>query len=147
MRTLRTAPHCLVLDNLESVTGTAFAIPNALSVDEQTRLKAFIHALSGGKTRVLLGSRGEEAWLQCPAIYHLAGLDVEAASVLATKILQRNNALHYRNGEQQQDFQNLLKLLAGFPLALEVVLANLKQQTPKQVLQALQSGDEHIDFK
>lgn len=144
---LRAQHHCLVLDNLESITGAALSIPHSLTTNEQAEVKAFLHALIGGNTRVLLGSRGEEAWLPCPAApYHLAGLDTEAASLLATKILERNNALHYRNGEHQQDLLTLLKLLAGFPLALEVVLANTKSQTPKQILQALQTGDERIDF-
>jgi tetratricopeptide (TPR) repeat protein len=144
---LRAQRHCLVLDNLESITGAALSIPHSLTANEQAEVKAFLHALIGGHTRVLLGSRGEEAWLQCPAApYHLAGLDAEAASLLANKILERNNALHYRNGEHQQDLSTLLKLLAGFPLALEVVLANTKSQTPKQILQALQTGDERIDF-
>ena len=144
---LRAQRHCLVLDNLESITGAALSIPHSLTANEQAEVKAFLHALIGGHTRVLLGSRGEEAWLQCPAApYHLAGLDTEAASLLANKILERNNALHYRDGEYQTDFDTLLKLLGGFPLALQVVLANLKQQTPKQVLQALQTGDENIDF-
>ena len=146
VQTLRAQQHCIVLDNLESITGAALAIPHSLTAEQQAEIKTFLHALIGGKTRVLLGSRGEEAWLNCPTVYYLAGLDAEAASVLANKILERNHALHYRHGEQQADLLKLLKLLAGFPLALEVVLANLKQQTPKQVLQALQTGDEGIDF-
>ena len=43
------------------------------------------------------------------------------------------------------DFQKLLKLLDGFPLALEVVLANLAHQAPGEVLAALQAGDVKLD--
>ena len=43
--------------------------------------------------------------------------------------------------------EKLLKLLDGFPLALEVVLANLAHQTPSEVLAALQAGDVNIDPK
>ena len=38
-------------------------------------------------------------------------------------------------------------MLDGFPLALEVVLANLTHQTPTEVLAALQAGDVSIDPK
>jgi hypothetical protein len=41
----------------------------------------------------------------------------------------------------------LLKLLNGFPLALEVVLPNLVRQTPAEVLTALQAGDVSLDDK
>jgi len=144
---LRATRHCLILDNLESVTGQALAIPHCLTEKEQAELKAFIHALHGGKTLLLLGSRAEESWLKLPnRAYLLNGLDPEAASQLADKILKKQNALHYRTGEHKQALQTLLKLLAGFPLALQVVLANCKNQTPKQILTALQSGDAAIDF-
>ncbi|BCG65762.1 MAG: hypothetical protein methR_P3618 [Methyloprofundus sp.] len=143
---LRATPHCLVLDNLESVTGQTLAIPHSLDASQQADLQRFIQALAGGKTVVLLGSRGPEAWLHNSTDpYQLTGLDAEAASILADKILQRHAALHYREGEQQSDLMTLLTLLAGFPLALEVMLANLKQQTPAQVLKALQQGDAKFD--
>src|SRR5260370_41663624 len=41
----------------------------------------------------------------------------------------------------------MIKVLDGFPLALEVVLANLAHQTPSEVLAALQAGDVSIDPK
>jgi len=100
---------------------------------------------------ILLGSRGDEAWLAKGTfgnnVYTLSGLDTEAASQLADKILAYHHVSHYSEDEQhREDLQKLLKLLAGYPLALEVVLANLAQQTPKEVLSALEAGDESIDF-
>jgi tetratricopeptide (TPR) repeat protein len=38
-----------------------------------------------------------------------------------------------------------MKLLAGYPLAMEVVLANLKQQSPKEILEKLQAADVNLD--
>ena len=38
-----------------------------------------------------------------------------------------------------------MKLLDGFPLALEVVLANLARQSPQAVLDALRAGDVALD--
>ena len=40
---------------------------------------------------------------------------------------------------------DLLKLLAGYPLAIQVVLANLAHQNPKGVLAALRAGNVDLD--
>jgi len=145
-RLLRSRRHLLVLDNLESVTGSPMSIPNTLPEPEQQRLRSFLVALAGGETLVLLGSRGGEAWLADGTfgenVYDLGGLDPEAASALADRILKRQDAEGHR---RDPDLGRLMKLLDGFPLALEVVLANLKGQTPTEVLNALQAGDVSLD--
>jgi tetratricopeptide (TPR) repeat protein len=48
-------------------------------------------------------------------------------------------------GQQQNDLAQLIRLLDGYPLALEVVLPNLQQQTPTEILAALQAGDVALD--
>jgi len=109
-------------------------------------LYSFLTDLAKGHTPVLLGSRSGEDWLAKGTfddnIYELPGLDLEAASTLADRVLERNNARQYR---QDEDLRKLIKVLDGFPLALEVVLANLTHQTPTEVLAALQAGDVSID--
>ena len=148
---LRSHNHLLILDNLESITGAQLAIQHTLPPVEQQALHSFLTDLtvtspSKKSTLVLLGSRGSEGWLSKHTfednIYDLPGLDAEAASKLADRILERNHATKYR---QDPDLRRLLKLLDGFPLALEVVLANLAHQTPTDVLKALQAGDKQID--
>ena len=145
---LRAEPHLLILDNLESITGARLAIGHTLPTTEQEALRGFLADLAKGKTLVLLGSRGGEDWLAHGIFddnrYDLPGLDPEAASMLANRILERNNAKQYRDDE---NLLKLIKLLDGFPLALEVVLANLKQQTPAEVLAALQAGDVKLDVE
>jgi len=145
---LRGNRHLLILDNLESITGTHFAIRNTLSTKEQTALRRLLADLAGCKTLVLLGSRADEAWLAwgtfADNIYELAGLDPEAASQLTECILEGHHATKYR---QDKDLSRLLKLLDGFPLALEIVLANLVRQTPAEILTALQAGDIALDAK
>lgn len=144
--TLRAHRYLLILDNLESITGTNLAILHTLDKTEQEALRRLLAALVGGKTLVLLGSRGGEDWLAKGTfgdnVYDLPGLDPEAASTLADLILEHHDATKYR---QEEDLRHLLNLLDGFPLALEVVLPNLAHQTPKEVLDALQAGDVDLD--
>lgn len=89
---LRAEPYGLILDNLESVTGQALAIQNTLNPHEQNQLKDFLQRLAGGQTKVVLGSRSRETWLESVlkgAVYELRGLDQESRTELAEKILER----------------------------------------------------------
>ncbi len=151
---LRTQPYALMLDNLESVTGQNLAIQNTLPAEEQETLKLFLRRLVGGKTKVVLGSRSGEDWLADaythegrPNVYPLGGLDPESRTELAEKILaaqvqapQRIAALRVDG-----DFKRLMDLLAGYPLAMEVVLANLARQTPTEILATLNAADVDLN--
>src|SRR5262245_13232113 len=147
---LRAERHLLILDNLESITGTSLAIPNTLPEAERASLRGLLADLLDGQTLVLLGSRGGERWLtegsNAPLrptdVYELPGLDDEAASTLAERILERHQATHYRTDAALLD---LMKLLDGFPLALEVLLANLGRQSPQAIVDALRAGDVALD--
>ncbi len=143
---LRAQRHLLILDNLESITGAELAIQNTLPETERAALMRFLGELAGGRSLVLLGSRGGENWLAPGSFgdnhYELGGLDPEAASNLAERILERKGAAKYRTDPQLRE---LMRLLAGYPLALEVVLANLARQTPMDLLEALRAGDVGLD--
>ena len=150
LKTLRAESYILILDNLESVTGQPLAIQNTLPEAERNQIKDFLTRLVGGETRVMLGSRSREDWLQATTfksnIYELQGLDKEARSDLAQAILERHvTEKRIPSISQDEDFQQLMKLLAGYPLAMEVVLTNLKNQSPKEILAALQSADVKLD--
>ncbi|WP_103668168.1 tetratricopeptide repeat protein [Pseudanabaena sp. BC1403] len=146
---LRGAGHVLILDNLESVTGEPLAIPNTLPQAEQVKLRDFLKKLAGGKTRVVFGSRCGEDWLKAATfqqnVYGLRGLDQEARTLLAQRILARHVPQRVKAIEADPEFTRLMKVLAGYPLALEVVLPNLKGQSPSQVLEALQAADFDLD--
>jgi tetratricopeptide (TPR) repeat protein len=153
--TLRTQPHLLILDNLESISGTNSAVMNTLSPEERAKLHDFLVALVGGKTKVLLGSRTAEAWLSngnnSPLreshSLTLRGLDPEATSNLVNAILQaQGTRRYYEQTETRDDFLKLLSVCAGYPLAIQVVLSNLCRQSPADILAALAAGDVSIDF-
>jgi tetratricopeptide (TPR) repeat protein len=145
---LRSANGVLILDNLESVTGEPLAIPNTLNATEQEKLRDFLSRLVGGKSRVLLGSRSDEGWLGLVIrgnVYGLRGLDPEARTDLAKEILARHARSRAEDLLKDGDFGRLLKVLAGYPLAMEVVLPNLSRQSPGEVLTALQAADVDLD--
>jgi tetratricopeptide (TPR) repeat protein len=147
---LNRQPQCLFLDNLESISGRELAIAHTLPVAERKKLKDFLADLSGGKTKVVLGSRSQEEWLQPGTfgsnIHEMRGLDPEARTQLAEEILllvvSPKKAESIR---KDPGFARLMKLLAGYPLAMEVVLRNLKNQTPEQILASLQVADVNLD--
>ena len=146
----QTNDYLLMLDNLESVTGEQLAIQNTLPSEERQKLKDFLERLVGGKTKVILGSRSQEDWLKERTfeqnVYQLKGLDWEARTLLAQKILERNvRGNRIEQIKEDEKFQRLMKVLAGYPLAMEVVLANLKQQSPGEVLEGLQAADVAMD--
>ncbi|MGD2182422.1 CHAT domain-containing protein [Lusitaniella coriacea LEGE 07167] len=147
---LKAEPYALMLDNLESVTGQELAIQNTLPEGERNAIRDFLGQLAGGNTKIILGSRGGEEWLQQATFrqnrYMLRGLDAEARSELAEKILERQVGENQVEAiRQDEDFAKLMKLLAGYPLAMEVVLGNLSRQTPTEVLSALQAADVDLD--
>ncbi len=151
LHSLKSTRHLLVLDNMESITGEPLAVPNTLPQDARDHLREFLQELAGGRTLVLLGSRGGEAWLRPDPlrdidIYDLPGLDYEAQTELAEAILRNANAPRYpEQADHQADFRRLLELLGGYPLAMEVVLAGLAQSTPSQIIERLQAADINLD--
>jgi len=145
----RAESYILILDNLESVTGQQLAIQNTLPEIERNKIRDFLGQLVIGKTRVVLGSRSSESWLQGATrmhVYHLQGLDPQSRSVLAEKILELHVEKHrIPKLRKDDDFKKLMKLLAGYPLAMEVVLANLSKESPTQILQKLEAADVDLD--
>ncbi len=145
-------PFALILDNLESVTGQELAIQNTLPIAEQAKIRDFLGRLVGGKTFVVLGSRSDEGWLRDAtfreAMYPLKGLDPESRSRLAEKILQRlwqDEPERVEATRKEPEFLRLMKLLTGYPLAIEVVLANLRRQSPTEILAGLDAADVGLD--
>ena len=143
---LRSEAYIIILDNLESVTGKPLAIQNTLDEIEREEIKKFLASLVGGKTKVVLGSRIGEEWLQestfIDNIYRLRGLDAQARTDLAENILQRvDSSQSLDEIKTDEHFQRLMKLLTGHPLAMKVVLPNLKNKSPKEILEQLEKAE------
>jgi tetratricopeptide (TPR) repeat protein len=77
----------------------------------------------------------------------LRGLDPEARTQLAERILESHVPRKAAALRLDEDFGRLMKVLAGYPLAMEVVLPNLKTQSPSEILVALQAADIDLDVE
>ncbi|MGY0234316.1 tetratricopeptide repeat protein [Longispora urticae] len=149
-RRLRAEPYLLVLDNVESVTAAPTAIPHALTGADQRRLLAFLSSLRDGRTLVLYGSREAESWLAdgtfAGNVHPLPGLDPQAASVLAERILSRHGATRHQEDPVERDaLKTLIASLGGYPLPMTVVLPTLATLTPTRVLADLSEGGTDAD--
>jgi hypothetical protein len=137
---LRSERFLLVLDNLESVTGEQLAIGQSLSEAERGFLLEFLGKLRGGKTLVLVGSRSKEQWLAAGTfdanVHPLRGLDREARSSFGDEVLRAAGADPSKI-RAIPEYRELLELLGGHPLAMQVILSNLAVKSPAEVLTAL----------
>jgi tetratricopeptide (TPR) repeat protein len=149
LEALNTECHVLILDNTESITGEKLAIRNTLNPKEKDELKDFLSRITD-KTFVLMGSRGLEIWIKNVTfqdnIYQLKGFDEETAFGFARKILMPVN-LNFDEMAKDLDFRRLMKLLAGYPLALKAILPDLKTSSAKKILEDLKAGDVNLDKK
>ena len=141
---LRTRRSLLILDNTESLTAPSGSIGQRVTAEQQ-KLKVLLARLRGGRTLVLLGSRGMEDWFtdsgEGPQIYSLPGLDPQAASILVERILRRHGVAHDRySAAERAALQDILTLLEGYPLPLTVVLPALTKDSPPTVLREFQAG-------
>jgi len=143
---LRNESYVLILDNLESVTGQPLAIQNTLDESAREEIREFLVTLVGGKTKVVLGSRIGEDWLQESTFgdnsYRLQGLDSQARTDLAENILRKiDSSRSWHEIKRDRNFARLMNLLDGYPLAMNVVLVNLKQKSPEEILEQLEKAE------
>lgn len=149
--TLRCNSHIIILDNLESATGTSEAITGKLPDNEQEELRGFLALLVNSQSKLLFSSRCGEEWLKISTfkenIYPLQGLDPESRSILAENILHSYFPQYtaVKKIIVDNDFKKIMDLLEGYPMALEIILPNLRNQTPTEILKGLDSADIELD--
>ena len=130
---LKENPALLVFDSLQNLSGFPTGAPGLLDDGEMADLDAFIKDVSqGGQTWTLLVSRrGEERWLTAPhERYQLGGLANADRIVLGTRLLEEAGADPMRLGPE---YLEILDLVVGHPLAMEIALPLLKD-VPASVL-------------
>lgn len=137
---LKQVPCLMIWDNVEPIAGFPAGTRSAWTLDEQAELRDFLRDLRGGKTKVLLTSRRDEPWLG--GIYRrveLGGLHLVESQELAIHVLQRAG-LSSEQIRSLPEYNDLLNSLRGNPLAIQVILPELKRMSPDALLQALQAG-------
>lgn len=124
-------PYALFLDNL-------FQFSEEATIDFLSRIR--------DASIVVYGSvNGEEALSARTfkdRIYQLDGLDTDAAYELARRIIVKKTKKDLQKLMEEDKFsmEHLLKLLAGFPSAMELVLPFLQDRTAEQVLDEFREG-------
>ena len=131
---LREHETLLVWDSVENLAGFPATGSGLLEEGELAELNEFLALLAGdgGKTRVLLVSRRDaEPWLSIRhGRYALGGLWGQDRVEFATRLLEECGVDAARLG---QEFSELLELLEGHPLGMEIVIPQLKEM-PASVL-------------
>ena len=120
---LRENETLLVWDAIENLDGFPFPGTGLLEQSELAELNDFLADLTaeGGMSRVLLVSRREnEQWLSAPhSEYLLGGLTGQDRNEFATRLIEEGGIDQDRLGTE---FVELLDLLEGHPLALEIAV-------------------------
>ena len=131
---LREHQTLLVWDGVENLAGFPAAGTGLLEDGELAELDEFLSELAadGGNSRVLLVSRREaEPWLSTAhGIYALGGLAGQDRIEFATRLIEESGVDAARLGPE---FIELLDLLEGHPLAMEVAIPLIKE-VPASVL-------------
>ena len=131
---LRGHQTLLVWDGVENLAGFPSAGAGLLEQEELEELSDFLVELSaeGGRSQVLLVSRREvEPWLTVShSLYILHGLTGQDRLEFATRLIEETGVDVDRLGPE---FVELLELLEGHPLAMEVAIPMIKE-VPASVL-------------
>lgn len=151
---LRTNRCLLILDNAEGMRGLGEE-PALLDEAERREWKAFLHEACPpvGLTRLLLTSRRAEDWLDLNLeAVDVGGLDEEAADELAASVARASmGTLQFekklKDEKWERDFDALLKVLGGHPLAIQIILRHLEHRDPAAVQSAFEQGAAWIDQK
>ena len=131
---LREHQMLLVWDSVDNLAGFPNVGAGLLETSELTELNEFLTELAadGGQTQVLLVSRREsEHWLSAPhSSYPLDGLEGQDRIEFSTRLMEECGIDAARLGAE---FLELLDLLEGHPLAMEIAIPLLKD-VPSSVL-------------
>ena len=142
---LRDKPCLLVWDNFESASGIeGTEIEPQLNTKDREILAQLLKRLRAGKTKVLITSRSEEAWLPMQSCYRLPldGLNGEDLWEYCNAVVRDLGLTLDRSDE---NYAAILDKLCGNPLAIRSILLRLQNCSAKQLLAELESCFEGIE--
>jgi tetratricopeptide (TPR) repeat protein len=141
IQVLRQVRCLLIWDNFETVSGLPEETSSEWTPEEQAALRDFLRDLMGGRTNVLLTSRRDESWLgPIYGLLDLGGLDLSESQELAVRVLEQSG-LEPAEIRELPPYNDLLVYLRGNPLAIQVILPELRRMTPGDLLGALGKGE------
>ena len=135
---LRENPFVLVWDNFESASGLAGTEIRAnLSESDREMLKDFLLQLRGGRSKVLITSRGREEWLSDKACFplNLEGLRGEELWEYCQSVVD-DLGLTLRRDDK--DLLKLFEFFGGNPLLIKALLSRLREFSPAALLEEIQ---------
>jgi tetratricopeptide (TPR) repeat protein len=133
----------IVWDNFEVVQGIAgTAVEPTMPEPDRRLLLSFLQKLRGGHSKVLITSRSDEEWLGVERVkISLEGLQGEERWEYCERIL---GDLGISIDRGDKNLIGLMKLLAGHPLAMRVILPKLEKRTATEVIAALTTNLEAL---
>ena len=122
----------LVWDRLENLAGFPAGVPGILEDSELEELNTFLSEVAEtGRTQVLLVSRQRESWLSALHSEHrLGGLDGHDRIEFGVRLMEETGV---DSGRLGPEYLELLELVNGHPLAMEVAIP-LLGEVPASVL-------------
>ncbi len=137
---LQQNPSLLVWDNLENVAGFPDGAPGLLNEAELPDLAAFLGEVTTGPVgtgALLLSRRSEEEWVTVPhASLTLEGLTEADRLAFAGFVMDKAGVPPTRAGA---DFGELMELLGGHPLAMQIAIPTVKDVPASVVAGELRS--------
>ena len=142
---LRSHRFLVVIDSLESAEAEDLRL-------ERIKLRSFLKELCGGLTIVIIVSRSKETSLSGETITHeLGGLSIMAGLQWIQRIIRASqtilNVPSWDREEDIQYFEQIIKLVDGHPLALQMLVSDFQcklNKSPKDYFYSDLLGGSHI---
>ncbi|QOX63899.1 tetratricopeptide repeat protein [Anoxybacterium hadale] len=139
---LREKSCLLIWDNLEIIEAYSKTNDNVEIKNDMNKLSSFLKMLKGGRTRVILISRKTERWLEVAyQEINVKSLEHDYTLELAEKNFNHfgKSFSHYK---YDYDLYNFFYLLNGHPYSIPIILKQLDNKSPEQLVLALRGIEE-----
>ncbi len=143
LNALKQVPCLLIWDNFETVMGFPRGSATPWSEEERSELQKFLSKTRDSVTKVIITSRMDEKWLGTwIERLMVEGLDMQEAYELAGKVLEKERI----DRKNLKPYNELLECLRGNPLAIRVMMQELRHIEPDELLRQLKSGEAKLKY-